>query len=429
MTGILFFGGSSHQSQTTSKVSYRVSSNIKSSNTSNMALEGLYHGHGIALFDTKEVSIGRKLGSGGFCNVFEVTALRANEDTVGVEELTSSQRAARAIVAEQTKNKTVYAVKFLKPDLSRNQKLVRVASRDLETETKVLSILNHPNIISLKGCSIALNEASNETTNKHFLIMDRLDETLSDRMYKWKMQADALDKGLAGKLGLNRRRKKQLLLERLHVATEIGSALEYLHSNRIIYRDLKGQNIGFEAKTGRPKLFDMGLTRFMPEDTNECNDTYKMSGNCGTFRYMPPEVALKLPYNETADVYSFSHLLWRMLKLERLYDGYTKHDHRERVVKGGERPWIDPRWPKGIQEILPRAWSSDIQERPSMTEMIAVLEDAVDELESGRSSSIDNVNNNDGADDITYVGKCNSMDTTMDTTVCSSVSGSLYSSQ
>ena len=41
-------------------------------------------------------------------------------------------------------------------------------------------------------------------------------------------------------------------------------------------------------------------------------DEYEMSGNTGTVIYMAPEVALRQPYTEKADIYSFGMILWQM---------------------------------------------------------------------------------------------------------------------
>ena len=59
------------------------------------------------------------------------------------------------------------------------------------------------------------------------------------------------------------------------------------------------------------KLFDFGLAKEIQDSdivagTNPV--TYNMTGQTGSYRYMAPEVAKELPYNETADVYSFAIL-------------------------------------------------------------------------------------------------------------------------
>jgi serine/threonine protein kinase len=38
-----------------------------------------------------------------------------------------------------------------------------------------------------------------------------------------------------------------------------------------------------------------------------------MTGNTGSLRYMAPEVALRRPYSEKADVYSFGILVWQVI--------------------------------------------------------------------------------------------------------------------
>ena len=49
-----------------------------------------------------------------------------------------------------------------------------------------------------------------------------------------------------------------------------------------------------------------------------------MTGNTGSLRYMAPEVALKKPYNEKADVYSFAIMLWQMARDKVPFKGMTR---------------------------------------------------------------------------------------------------------
>jgi tRNA A-37 threonylcarbamoyl transferase component Bud32 len=46
---------------------------------------------------------------------------------------------------------------------------------------------------------------------------------------------------------------------RIQTAVEVASALAYCHRNRILFRDLKPANIGYDFDEDRVKLFDFGL--------------------------------------------------------------------------------------------------------------------------------------------------------------------------
>lgn len=57
-----------------------------------------------------------------------------------------------------------------------------------------------------------------------------------------------------------------------------------------MHRDLKPDNIGFDFD-GRAKLMDFGLAKII-ERKQRCGSLkYRMTGETGSPRYMPPEVA------------------------------------------------------------------------------------------------------------------------------------------
>jgi serine/threonine protein kinase len=93
----------------------------------------------------------------------------------------------------------------------------------------------------------------------------------------------------------------------------------------------------------------------------------------GAVRYMAPEVGLGKPYNLTADVYSWSMIMWFILALEPPFGFYTEDMIRDRVLKRGSRPAIFKAWSETLGNLMKRAWSVDITARPSFSEVCSVL--------------------------------------------------------
>lgn len=82
-------------------------------------------------------------------------------------------------------------------------------------------------------------------------------------------------------------------------------ALYYLHSHRIIHRDMKPQNILISAN-GIVKLCDFGFARSM--STN----TIVLTSIKGTPLYMAPELVQELPYNHTVDLWSLGVIIYEL---------------------------------------------------------------------------------------------------------------------
>ena len=149
-------------------------------------------------------------------------------------------------------------------------------------------------------------------------------------------------------------------------------------------------NIGFDLR-GDVKLFDFGLAKELDDGMKSgyCNEFYELSGNTGSLRYMAPEVALSECYNLTADVYSFGLLLWQMCSLELPYDGMSRLDHSIYVVKGNERPLLDPSWSAPVRILMKRAWEPDPSLRPSMDSTHKILKREIISLRDGDDSGLE----------------------------------------
>jgi serine/threonine protein kinase len=82
-----------------------------------------------------------------------------------------------------------------------------------------------------------------------FIIIDRLCEILDHRMDKWRDQMKKNDKRLLfGSSNKNKICLEQLLVERLTVAYDLAAAFCYLHEHKLVYRDIKPANIGFDHR-------------------------------------------------------------------------------------------------------------------------------------------------------------------------------------
>ena len=89
------------------------------------------------------------------------------------------------------------------------------------------------------------------------------------------------------------------------IAKDLVQALHYLHSNRVIHRDMKPQNI-LICPNGVVKLCDFGFARVMSQQT------VVLTSIKGTPLYMAPEVVKEKPYDHTADLWSMGVILYEL---------------------------------------------------------------------------------------------------------------------
>jgi hypothetical protein len=130
----------------------------------------------------------------------------------------------------RTKQSRRYVVKRIQEDSNINTDQNKLFSSlvDLAIEANMLSIIDNPNIISLKGVS-----TSSPGTTDYFLVLDRLVETLEQRLMVWKKKDTKLSSPWS-KLMLRTKsiikRQLEFNVERCHVALDVACAIKYLHS-------------------------------------------------------------------------------------------------------------------------------------------------------------------------------------------------------
>ena len=281
-----------------------------------------------------------------------------------------------------------YAVKKLKGDLD---DFDAVAGRvDLAVEVKLLHALSHPNIVKMRGVF-----ATDDPFHPNFFfVMDRLYGTLEDRIQERKQY----QKSCLGRfriLSFVKRGSgdlpKSSTIERLVMAYDIASALRYMHSHNLVYRDVKPENVGFDVR-GNVKVFDFGLARPLDPELRNAHGMYHLTARTGSIPYMAPEVAMMEPYNEKCDVFSFTILLWEILSLDQAFSSVVNSsaDYYQHVVENHVRPPIARKWPPMVKHLMQSAWKELPQMRPSMTKVCSMLQGQLvsmttDEKVRGRS--------------------------------------------
>jgi serine/threonine protein kinase len=198
-----------------------------------------------------------------------------------VDSISHKYKYTREHVASRSKktrkNGGRYVLKSLNKDVDKITYMK--GNVDIAMEAKFLAVLDHPNIIEMVAVS-----KSRPCTPGYFLILEKMTDTLTGRIKKW-MDKERMYKGFAGFLTGGRKKELQLYYERIAAAYDIASGLFYLHSNNIVFRDLKPANIGFDCHD-QLKLFDFGLAKELKDKDLRDDGTYRnMTATTGAIRY------------------------------------------------------------------------------------------------------------------------------------------------
>jgi serine/threonine protein kinase len=194
-------------------------------------------------------------------------------------------------------------------------------------ECEALRHVRHRNLVKLiTSCS------SMDSKNNQFLAL----------VYEYMINGSLDDwirgnrKGQNGE-GLN-------ILQRLNVAIDIASALNYLHhdcNDPIVHCDLKPSNV-LLSDDMTAKVGDFGLARLLIESNNDQSSSNVLKGSIG---YIPPEYGMGAKPAITGDVYSFG------IMLMELFTGKSPTD--ESFVGGLTlNSWVQEEFSTEIKQVI-----------------------------------------------------------------------------
>ena len=171
------------------------------------------------------------------------------------------------------------------------------------------------------------------------------------------------------------------------VVLQIAKALEYLHQQHIIYRDLKSENVlvwqfpepfsqNLEDRSPRKvrrdqevhvRLADYGISRpTLPTGAK---------GFGGTEGFMAPEIVKyngEEEYTEKVDCFSFGMFIYELLTLQQPFAGYETV--KELILEGGRPPLTSREliYPTYLLDLMVVCWAQEPRHRPSASQIVSI---------------------------------------------------------
>jgi RNA polymerase sigma factor (sigma-70 family) len=157
----------------------------------------------------------------------------------------------------------------------------------------------------------------------------------------------------------------------LHIACDLGAALEYAHRHHVLHRDVTPGNV-LLSDAGECRLSDFGVARLVTEDLGLTRTKAFM----GKVPYVAPETFHGMA-DELSDVYSLGVTLTEAAIGRRLFPSATVHESMAARVQTDVHQILDGArsdLPDGFAELLTRLTSHDRNDRPSADEALTRFE-------------------------------------------------------
>lgn len=143
---------------------------------------------------------------------------------------------------------------------------------------------------------------------------------------------------------------------------QICLGLAYIHSKKILHRDLKTLNI-FLTKDGRVKIGDLGVAKVL-------NQTNFARTFVGTPYYLSPEICEEKPYNEKSDVWALGCILYEMATFKHPFNATNQGALILKILKGKYDPLSSRDFSSDLRKMVDLLLEKNHFKRPAITEII-----------------------------------------------------------
>ncbi|POG72988.1 kinase-like domain-containing protein [Rhizophagus irregularis DAOM 181602=DAOM 197198] len=156
---------------------------------------------------------------------------------------------------------------------------------------------------------------------------------------------------------LQRNYKQLTWKKRIFIAFKIIDALDRIHGENKIHRDLHSKNI----------LYDHYFQNICISDLGFCGPASRpLKSIYGNLPYIAPEVIIEGEYTFKSDVYSVAMLMWEISSSQPPFINYEHNYDLAMNIVNGIRPKIVPGTPLEYKNLIEQCWDSDPLKRPDI---------------------------------------------------------------